>query len=226
MKRTARLAGLLYLILGITGFYGIMYVSRQVIVPGDVAATTSKILSKEILFRTGIASHLISVVTFMSMAFVLYKLLRNVNAQQAKLMVALVVVQVPIVFLIETCRLTSLMTLKGEVLATLEPRQQQDLAMVLLKYHTYGIIVLEIFFGLWLVPFGLLVCRCGFIPRILGVLLIMAGAGYTIDSFTFILLPAYRSFTRIPALSLSAIGELSTILWLLIKGVRSSYADN
>ena len=219
-KNTARLAGLLYLILAIAGFYGLMYVSRQIIVRGEAVATANNILANEFLFRTGIVIHLISATTFLFMGFVLYKLLKQVNEHEAKLMVALVVVQIPIVFILETCKITSLMILKGEVLKSLEPEQLQNLAFLFLKIHGYGIMTLEIFFGLWLFPFALLVYKSGFIPQILGVLLFIAGIGYTIDSLTSMLFPDYRTFTRIPAFTFSALGEISTILWLLIKGVK------
>lgn len=220
LKKTARLAGFLYLIMGLTAFYGIMYVPKQIIVQGDAAATANNILANELLFRTGIAGHLISVTLFLCLAFVLYRLFKQVNEHLAKLMIALVIVQVPIVFIIETFRITSLLILKGEVLKVLEPVHLQNLAFLFLKVHGYGIMTLEIFMGLWLLPFGQLVYKSGFIPRILGVLLIIAGISYTIDSFTFILFPNYRVFTQLPALTFSGIGEISILLWLLIKGVK------
>jgi hypothetical protein len=111
------------------------------------------------------------------------------------------------------------MTLKGQVLTSLTLEQTQHLSMIFLKVHGYGIMTVEIFWGLWLVPFGLLVYKSGFIPRLLGVLLILAGIGYTLDSFTFILFPGYRAFTMPVAFTLSGLGEVSTIFWLLIKGV-------
>ena len=225
LKNTGRLAGLLYLILAITGAYGIMYVPSKIIVRGDGVTTASNMVANELLFRTGIVSQLISVTIFLIMALVLYRLFKQVNEHQAKLMVAFVIVQVPIVFLIETFNLTAIMILKGEVLKTYTSGQLSNGAMVFLKTHGYGIMILETFWGLWLIPFGQLVYKSGFIPRILGVLLVIAGIGYTIDSFTFILFPNYRSFTKLPAFTFSAIGEISTILWLLIKGVKSNEVE-
>ncbi len=219
-KKNARIAGLLYLLLAIIAPYGVMYVPSKTIVRGDAVATANNILANEFLFRTGIVSHLISVIIFLFLVLVLYRLLKQVNEHQAKLMVALVIVQIPIVFLIETFKITSLMILKGEVLKTLAPEQLQDLAMMFLKIHGYGLSMLEIFMGLWLIPFGLLVYKSGFIPRLLGVLLLIAGIGYIVDSFTFMLFPNYRAFTFQPALIFSGLGELSTMLWLLIKGVK------
>ena len=222
LKNSARLAGVLYLLLAITGAYGIMYVPSKIIVRGDAVTTATNMLANELLFRTGIVSQLISVTIFLIMALVLYRVFKQVNEHQAKLMVAFVIVQVPIVFLIETFNMTAIMILKGDVLKTLTSEQFPNGAMVFLKTHGYGIMLLETFWGLWLIPFGQLVYKSGFIPRILGVLLIIAGLGYTIDSLTFMLFPNYRDFTKLPAFTFSAIGEISTILWLLIKGVKSN----
>lgn len=221
-QKTARLAGALYLLMGVTAFYGIMYVPKRILVKDDISATLQNILTNELLFRTGIASHLISQLAFIFLVFVLYRLLKNVNRQHAHLMVALVIVQVPIAFFSELCRFSSLMILKGDVLGTSTPERLQELTMLFLKFHGYGISILEIFMGLWLIPFGQLVYRSGFIPRIAGVLLIIAGISYTVDSFTFILAPRFSVFTKLPALTFSAIGEISIILWLLIKGIKDN----
>ncbi len=220
LKKTARLAGLLYLVLGILGFYSIMYVPKRIFVSGDTVTTANNLLVNEFLFRTSIVSHLISVTTFLFLAFTLYKLFKKVNEHQAKLLVALVAVQVPIVFLLETFDITSLMILKGQVFKTLTPLQLQDLSMLFLKIHGYGIMTVEIFWGLWLIPFGQLVYKSVFIPRALGVLLIMAGIGYAVDSLTFMLFPGYRGFTQTAAFIFSGLGEGSTILWLLIIGAK------
>ena len=99
LKRTARLAGLLYLFLIITGVYGIFYVSSQVIVLDDTVTTAQNILNNEFLFRTGIVNDIISNTIFVFLALTLYRLLKQVNEHQAKLMVVLVVVQIPVVFL-------------------------------------------------------------------------------------------------------------------------------
>ena len=220
LKKTARLAGLLYFILALTGFYGLMYVSLKTIVKEDAIATANNILSHEFLFRTGIVAQLISVTTFLFLALVLYRLFKHVDSTKAKLLVALVAVQVPIVYILETCRFTSLMILKGEILKAIAVEQIPDFAMLLLKIYGYGIVTLEIFFGLWLIPFGQLVLKSNFIPRFFGILLLIAGAGYIIDSLTFMLFPGYRSYTMPVAFTFSGIGELSMILWLLIKGVK------
>ena len=221
LKNTARIAGLLYLLLVITGVYGIMYIPSQIIVPGDSVTTAKNMISNELLFRTGVLNDIISNTIFLFLVLVLYRLFKQVNENQAKLMFALVIVQIPFVFMMEAFNVTSLMILKGEILKTFELSQRQDLAMLFLKINDYGTLPLEMFWGLWLLPFGLLVYKSEFIPRIFGILLLIAGIAYMIDSTIAILLPNYSSFVKQPTLLLAAIGEISITLWLLIKGVKT-----
>lgn len=226
LKKIARLAGLLYLILVITGVFSIMYVSSQIIVLGDTVTTAKNILAKEFLFRAGIISDLISNTIFVLLVLVLYRMFKQVNEHQAKLMVALVVVQIPALFIMESLNITSLMIFKGEILQTFELNQRQDLAMLFLKINDYGTLTLEMFWGLWLLPFGILVYKSGFIPRIFGILILIAGIAYMQASFTSILFPSYSAFMSQATLILVAIGEISITLWLLIKGVNKDYINS
>ena len=220
LKKTARFAGLLYLLLVITGVFSIIYVSSAIIVKDDVIATAQNILAKEFLFRAGIINDLISNIIFVLLVLVLYRMFKQVNEHRAKLMLALVLVQIPAVFIMEALNITSLMIFKGEILKTFELSQRQDLAMLFLKINDFGALTLEMFWGLWLLPFGLLVYRSGFIPRIFGILLFIAGIAYMMDSFIALLLPRYSAFVNQPTLLLVAIGEFSITLWFLIKGVK------
>ncbi|MGA8265714.1 MAG: DUF4386 domain-containing protein [Ignavibacteriaceae bacterium] len=222
LKRTARLAGLLYLIWVITGIYGVFYIPSQTIVPGDAAATARKILANEFLFRTGIINDIISATLWVFIALVLYRLFKQVNECQAKLLVVLVIVQIPAAFFMEALNIASLMIIKGEVLKTFGISQRQDMAMLFFKISDYGSIVLETFWGLWLLPFGLLVYKSVFIPRILGIFLILNGIAYIIHSFTTLLLPDYQATVRLFAFPFWILGEISIMLWLLIKGVNLS----
>jgi hypothetical protein len=113
LKKTAKLAGLLYLILVITGVFSIMFVSSQIIVQGDTVTTAKNILAKEILFRTGLIIDLIGNTIFVLLVLVLYRMFKQVNEHQAKLMLALVLVQIPAVFIMEALNITSLMIFKG-----------------------------------------------------------------------------------------------------------------
>lgn len=221
-KRTARLAGLLYLIWIITAIYGLIYVPSQTIVRGDVVATANKILANEFIFRTGIINGIIGSTIWLLIGLTLYRLFKHVNERQAKLLVALVIVQIPAVFFMQALNITSLMIFKGEILKTFELGQRQDLAMLFFKINGYATITLEMFWGLWLFPFGQLVYKSGFIPRILGVFLILNGIAYIIHCFTHLLLPSYQALVFQIATPIWTLGEISIMLWLLIKGVKNN----
>ena len=136
-KRTARLAGLLYFFWTLTGLYGLMYLPSQTIVKGDAVATADKILANEFLFRTGIVNDLISSILWIFMVFVLYRLFKPVNERQAKILVAMVIVQIPVMFIMGAFNIATLMILKGEILKTFELSQRQDLALLFLKIGDY-----------------------------------------------------------------------------------------
>ena len=221
-KRTARIAGLYYLVLAITGAYGIMYVPSQVIVAGDADATSNNIMNQEFLFRTGIFSNLLCQVMFIFLVLTLFQLLREVQERLAKIMVALVIVAVPIAFLITFNQLFALITLKESFMNSFEPAQRHTLTMAFLKMYGDGTSVIGIFWGLWLIPFGQLVFKSGFIPKILGVLLILGGVSYVIDAATFILFPQFVSQTNMLVGVFSSVAEFAMVLWLLIKGVKNT----
>ncbi len=220
-KKTARLAGLLYLIWIITGIYGMFYVPSQINMRGDAVTTAQNILSNEFLFRTGIINDLISSALWVFLVLVLYRLFKQVNERQAKLLVALVIVQIPAAFIMDAFNITSLMIFKGEILKTFELSQRQDLAMLFLKIGDYGVLTLEMFWGLWLFPLAILVYRSRFLPRFLGVWLIITGFFYLVLSFTGLMLPQYKDMVLNSAFALPAeIGEVAFMLWLLIMGVK------
>lgn len=220
LKKTARLAGLLYLFWVITAIYGLMYVQPKTIVQGDAGATANKILANEFLFRTGIVNGLLSSIIWILIGLTLYQLFKQVNQSQAKLLLTLVIVQIPVVFVMEALNITTLMIFKGEILKTFELNQRQDLAMLFLKINDYLTITVEMFWGLWLFPFGVLVYRSRFIPRILGVFLILNGIAYVIHCLTHLLLPNYQAIVFQIATPIWTVGEISIMLWLLIKGVK------
>ena len=218
LKNTARVAGLLYLIIVFTALYAHIYVPSQIFVRGDADATTNNILANEFLFRTCIVVSLIEATIFLFLVLGLYRLLKEVNNHLAGLMVALVGVQIPVAFVLATFKLTSLMILKSDV-SNILSSQLPGLAMLFLEINGYGNATLALFGGLWLIPFGLLVYKSRFIPRIFGVLLIIAGTGYTFDSLISMLFPDYGQ-PRILAFIFFGLGEISIMLWLLIKGVK------
>ncbi len=219
-KKTARIAGLLYLVNGVTGFFGIIYVPSRLIVFGNAAATANNILASERLFRLGIVSELICAAEFVFLLWVLYRLLGAVNKTHASLMVILGLVFVPIMFVNTLSEIAALMLLRGEdFLSVFDKRQLEAMAMLFLDLHHYGYVVGWIL-GLWLFHFGVLVFRSGFLPRVLGVLLIAACFGYLADSLTPLLLPSYEDVVgRIANIALT-LGEPAIILWLLIRGAK------
>ena len=221
LKNTARFAGLLYLIWIITGIFGMFYIPAKINMRGDAVTTAQNILANEFLFRTGIINDLISSTLWVFLVLVLYRLFKQVNERQAKLLVALVIVQIPVAFITGAFNITSLMIFKGEILKTFELTQRQDLAMLFLKISDYGTLTLEMFWGLWLFPLAILVYRSRFLPRFLGVWLIITGFFYLVLSFTSILLPQYKDVVLNSVFALPAeVGEVAFMLWLLIKGAK------
>lgn len=222
IKRTARLSGLLYLIWVLTAAYGLMIVQPMTIVRGDAAATSAKILENEFIFRTGIINGIFSSLIWILIGLSLYKLFRHVNEGQAKLLFALVIVQVPATFITSALDITSLMIFKGDILDTIEISQRQDLAMLLFKINDNTAIALEMFWGLWLFPFGYLVYKSGFIPKVLGVFLILNGIAYVIHFFTHIIFTDYQKIVFKISTPVWTLGEVSIMLWLLIIGIKAS----
>ncbi len=220
LNRTARLAGLFYLLVAIIAPFGIMYIPAQTIVWGDAAATANNILDHEFLFRSGIAIRMIVQVLMLLVVWYLYRLLRQVNTHQARLMVLLYIVAIPIGFLVDVFNVTSLALYKGIILQSFNPEQLHELAILFLTVGSYDTQMVQLFWGLWLLPFGLLVYNSGFIPRIFGVLIFINGIAYIMLCFTFILFPDYLSIVNKITLPLLFLGEIPIIFWLLIKGVK------
>jgi len=219
-KREARVAGVLYLLLGVTSALSLSFPSAF-IVRGDAAATAEKIASSQLLYRLYVVSGLASQILFVFLALALYQLLKGVNKRQATLMVALVLVQVPMSFAIMLCEIGPLVLLNGaDYWSAFDKHQLDALAMGFLSLNRYGINAVMALWGLWLLPFGVLVFRSGFIPRILGVFLIIGCFGWLAISVTSLLFPAYARIAN--QLTFLAVGELLIILWLVIMGARTA----
>src|SRR5271169_5522245 len=224
-RNLGRFAGLLYVLTSIVGFFAMGYVPGKLIVHGNAAATANNILASESLFRLGIASQLIGQAGFIFVALALYDLFRGVNQRQASLMLGLIVVSVPIAFLNEVNAIAALVLVRGaDFLSIFDKPQRDALAMLFLNLHHYGIVVAEIFWGLWLFPLGLLVYRSRFLPRFLGVWLIIAGFAWVLLSLTSILFPQYQN-TLDTYSQPAVLGEIAFMLWLLIKGASPPVAN-
>ena len=219
-KKTARIAGLLYLVNGVTGFFGIIYVPSRLIVSGNAATTANNILASERLFRLGIASELICAAEFVFLVWVLYRLFVGVSKTNSSLMLILGLAFVPIMIVNTLSEIAALTLVRGpNFLSVLGQAQREALAMLFLDLHRYGYVVGWIF-GIFHFHFGILVFRSGFLPRILGVLLIAACFGYLAVSLTPFLLPGYANIVgRFASIPLT-LGEPAIILWLLIMGAK------
>jgi hypothetical protein len=220
-NRAVRAVVVLYALMGIPAVFSFVYVPRTLIVPGNATATASKILASEMLFRTGVVAGLASAVFFLLLVVALYRLLSDVNETHAALMVLLVVASVTIGFLNEVNNLAALILFRGaDFLAIFDKSQRDALGMLFLRLHTQVNFVNEIFWGLWLFPFGVLVMRSRFLPRILGVLLIVNCFAWVVASLTSLLLPSSGNIVSraiLPAL----FGEIWIWLWLVLKGVKA-----
>jgi hypothetical protein len=223
--RTARAAGLLYLLSGLIALVGLLYVPRTLIVPGDATATADRVRASGDLLRIGIASELLSAVLFVFVVLALYALLKEVGRKRALAMATLLLVSIPISCLNVLNELAALTLVSGATfLSVFEPRQLDALAFLFIRLHGQGLFVAAIFWGLWLFPFGALVIRSGFIPRVLGVFLIIAGAGYLVSSSAALFLPQYARLVSPFAMVLEA-GELPIVFWLLIRGAKARRID-
>lgn len=219
-KHSARVAGVLYLLLGVTSALE-MSIPSVFVVPGDASATVGKIVSSPMLYRLYVVSGLASQILFVFLVLSLYQLLEAVNKRQALLMVALVLVQVPMAFANTLCGLAPLVLLNGADYWSAFDKQQLDaITMGVLSVQSYGTSAIMALWGLWLFPFGTLVFRSGFIPRILGVFLVIGCFGWLGISATSLLFPAYAHVAN--QFTVLAIGEILIILWLLIVGARSA----
>lgn len=218
--KAARVAGALYPLMGTPAVFSLGYVAHTLIVPGNASATANNILGSQMLFRLGIVAELIAAVFLLLLVMALDRLLSGVNKAHARLMVGLVLVSVAITFVNVLNNIAALMLFRGpDYFAAFDKPQRDALAMLFLSLHSQGLAVGGIFWGLWLFPFGVLVMRSGFLPRILGLLLIVNCFGYVAASLTSLLLPGYASVVS-GAIKPALLGELWIMLWLLIKGAK------
>jgi uncharacterized protein DUF4386 len=211
----ARVAGFLYLMANLPAPFALLYLPSRLIVRGDAAATANNIMASESLFRLGIVGLLFNGIGMIFLVLALYQLLKVVNKNVAWLMVLFVLVGVSIGMLNELNNLAVLLLLSGaDYLKVFTTEQLQALVYFFLRLHGQGFNIAQIFWGLWLFPLGYLAFKSGFLPRIIGVLLIIACFGYVIQSFA-----AFLGY-NVSIIFYTGWGELLLTLWLLIKGVN------
>ncbi len=218
--KAARIAGAVYLSMVLTAPFSLLYVPGKLIVRGNAGATAENILAHETMFRLSIMGELVGQVIFICLGIALYRLLCEVNRPWAWLMVSFVLVSAAVGFLNTLNNIAALLLFRGsDFLAVFDKPQRDALGMLFIRLHTQGIFIDEMFWGLWLFPFGLLVFRSGFLPRFIGVWLMINCFGYVILSVIALFFPAYYGAAfnwSQPVL----FGELAIMLWLLIRGAK------
>jgi uncharacterized protein DUF4386 len=220
---TARRAGALYFLFMIVAIVS-EFALGSFVVPGDAAATASKITASELTYRIDIMTGFVTLVVFIFVVATLYELLHDVGKGHARAMVLLVAVGVAFSLANMLNKFVPLVLLKGaDYLSVFTKPQLDALALSSLRLHGSGAAISMAFWGLWLFPFGILVIKSGFLPRILGYLLLAAGVAYVVNSFMSLVLPDYRSVVS-RFMSPLYVGEVPIIFWLLVKGATASLA--
>lgn len=220
IKATARRAGALYFVFLIVGLID-MFGFSHFVVAGDASATARNIMAAEQTYRIGILTDLVTLLIFIFLIVSLYNLLKGVDKWYAMLMVLLVSVGVAIGLVNILNKIAPLILLSGAGYLSVFTKPQLDaLALGFLNLNNNGNTVDMAFWGLWLFPFGILVIKSRFFPRVLGVLLIVAGFAYLTMSVTSIVLPAYEHAVSRVMMPLG-LGEFPIIFWLLIMGAKA-----
>jgi Domain of unknown function (DUF4386) len=223
-QQTATLAAKLYIAwAGLSAAVTLTYFPAAFVVKGDAAATALRIVSSPMLYRAAVLGDLLAGVLSIYMAMALYELFRDVDRGQARLMVAFVLLQVAMAFAIMLMQIAPLVLLNGaSYWSAFEKPQLDALALGCLSLRGQGISAMSAYWGLWLVPLGVLVYKSGFLPRIIGVFLLVAGGAYVASTITFFFSPAYYRLVFYAVTTPAAtLGEIGFIGWVLIKGVRA-----
>jgi len=220
-RNPGRVAGLWYLFLSVIAPVRLIYIPSKLFVTGNATSTANNIAAHEWLFRFGIVGDLVCGVILIFLVLAFYRLFKEVDQYLAVLVVILGGVMPALIdFLNVLNDAAALVLVRGaDFLSVFEKPQRDALAMLFLRLHDHEVVAAEILWGLWLFPLAILVYRSRFLPRFLGVWLIINGFAYLITSFTGLLLPQYEDMVSniaFPAL----LGEIALMLWLLIKGAK------
>jgi hypothetical protein len=228
LKKNAHIAGLVYVLLVITGIISLVYVPGQIMVSGDSAKTIANLRASETLFRFGLLAGLTCQALYILLPLQLYRLLKSVDKPKAMLMAVLAIVSVPISFAAYSHKF-DVLTLLGNTgtLAGLDASQNDAQIILALASYSNTISLASLFWGLWLLPFGYVVYKSDFLPKTLGVFLMAGCFGYVINLIGDMLWPAAYAASGIARyISMpSAIGEIGIALWLLFFGIKKSYIN-
>ena len=223
-QQTARLGGGLYLAMGLPGAFALVYIPKVFIVPGDATATAARIAASAGLYRFGILADLLCGVFAIWLAMVLYDLFRDVDRTQARLMVGFVLGMMAIGSVLTILMAAPLVLTSGSTyLSAFDKHQLDALTLGFWALRIQGVRAATMYWGVWLLPMGILVYKSGFLPRLLGVLVIIAGCSYVIDSFAYFFLPHQAAIVALVSTLPQAVGEIGFAGWMLIKGAKPDH---
>ena len=221
-KTNARIAGVFYLLVVLTGIFTLAYVPSRVMVTDNPTETFQNIIAEESIFRLGIVGSVACYLSFVFLALSLYRLLRHINENLARLMVLFVLLSIPVSLINLQNQLTILsLVQQANYLQDFTAEQIQSQVLFCLAQYNNGIRIADIFWGIWLLPFGYLVVKSEMLPKIFGFLLMFGCLGYLVDFTGGVLIPGYpttivASYIGLPG----SVGEIGICLWLLVMGAK------
>ncbi|NNV54106.1 DUF4386 domain-containing protein [Limnovirga soli] len=226
-KNLARIAGLLYLIVIATGLFAEVFVRQAFNVSGDALKTANNIQSSETLFRLGIVADIVNFIFGLPCVLIIYFLFKRINKFLLQLALLFVIVQTAIIGVNLLHQTTPLLMLGNSAyLQTFQPSQLATLSQLSLNIQGVGYAIGLVFFGCYCLLVGYVIFNSKIVPKLLGILYMISGIGYLINSFTMLLSKGFAnpifSYVAIPIF----IGELAFCLWLLIKGIDNSEVFN
>ena len=222
LSKNARIAGLLYIVGSVLGIVRLLYIPSALFVPGNAAATASNIVAHQMLFRFGMVTYLIGSALWIFVTLALYSLFKDVDHTLAVLTVILgSLVVVPLFFVNTLNDAAALLFARGtDFVSVFGKPQREAFVLLFLNLHNQLDLANGIFWGLWLLPLGLLVYKSRFLPRMLGVLLVIACFGYLAFSFTSFLFPTHQDAVG-KITSVTNLAEVAFMLWLVILGAKT-----
>ena len=225
-KRLARIAGVFYLLVGISGGFAEGFADPKMYVAGDAAATAGNVLANLGLVRISVVAHLVDAVFFVLTAMALYILLQDVHKGIARAMLVFVVVAVGIITLNSVFQFEALQVATNASYATaFGAAGSNALVLLLLDIQHYGTLAAQVFFGLWLAPLGYLAYKSGLFPKALGIVLVAATVCYLVDLLAAFLVPDFAKQIHLFIVIVPAIAEIWMVFYLLVVGVKTVKSD-
>jgi hypothetical protein len=214
----ARIAGVFYLLTVLARMFVEIFVRNRLVVSDDAAAAATNIMAHESLWRWGFAGDIIAFASYIALTALLYELFKPVNRSLSLVAAFFSLVACVVQAISSLFHLAPLVLLGGApYLRAFTVEQLQALALVFLRlrataYHSIGLV----YFGLYLLLVGILILRSTFLPRILGVLMVLAGLSYVL-----FLSPPLAGSLQPYILVFPGVGQISLTLWLLVIGVNA-----